>query len=268
MLDLGQYVAIVGSIVYFLVFLLGLILGSFLNSWMWRVRENIRILAKTRSMCVSCRRQLKWYENIPLFSWLVLCGKCRTCKKNIPFHYVLVELATAFLMMFVVYQHVKLVHFSEWGLLRDTFFLTLLIIIFVYDWLYRLILSRIIWCGTIIGFAINVLFINYSAVSLLIGIALGGGFFLLQFLISRGKWIGGGDIRMGVMMGVWLGWPNILVALFVAYILGAVVGVFLLLFKKANRNTEIPFGTFLALGTFFSIYYGTPLITWYMSLLK
>lgn len=268
MLDLGYYTAILGGLVYFFVFLLGLVLGSFLNSWMWRVRENIRILAKTRSICVNCRRQLSWYENIPFFSWLILHGKCRTCKKDIPFHYALVEVATALLMVFVFHQHVKLIHFSEWTLLRDVFFLTLLIIIFVYDWLYQLILSRIIWCGAIIGFAINVLFLNYSVVSLLIAMAVGGGFFLLQFLISKGKWIGGGDVRMGVMMGAWLGWPNILVALFVAYVVGAFVGVFLLLFKKANRNSEIPFGTFLALGTFFSIYYGTPLITWYMSLLR
>jgi prepilin signal peptidase PulO-like enzyme (type II secretory pathway) len=115
---------------------------------------------------------------------------------------------------------------------------------------------------------INIFFLNFSISSLLLAAAIGGGFFLLQFLISNGRWIGGGDVRMGVMMGAWLGYPNIFVALFVAYILGALVGIILLLFKKASIKTEIPFGTFLALGTFFTIYYGDNLLNWYLTLLK
>jgi prepilin signal peptidase PulO-like enzyme (type II secretory pathway) len=268
MLELGEHIILFGSIVYVFVFLLGLSLGSFLNSWMWRARENIRIISNTRSMCVSCRRQLLWYENIPVVSWIFLNGKCRTCKKKISAIYPLVEIVSAFLLLFVFHQHLKLVHFSEWALLRDTFFLTLLVVIFVYDWRYQIIFPSIIWAGTIIGFLINIFFLNFSISSLLLAAAIGGGFFLLQFLISNGRWIGGGDVRMGVMMGAWLGYPNIFVALFVAYILGALVGIILLLFKKASIKTEIPFGTFLALGTFFTIYYGDNLLNWYLTLLK
>jgi len=219
-------------------------------------------------MCPNCRYQLRWYENIPLVSWLFLRAKCSNCKQPIHWSYFAVELVTGFLMMFVVGQHVKLVHFSEWTLLRDVCFLTLLIITFVYDLRYKTILSRIVWVGTIIGFLINVLSLNFTVKSLLLGMVIGGGFFLFQYLISSGRWIGGGDIRMGIMMGAWLGWQNTIVALFIAYILGALVGVGLLWSKKANGKTEIPFGTFLAVGTFVAIYYGDSLVNWYLQILK
>ncbi len=268
MLDLGSYIVLLGGIIYFFVFILGLILGSFLNSWMWRVHDNIKILSNSRSMCPHCRYQLRWYENIPLFSWLILRAHCSNCKKPIHWSYPVVELATGLLMMFIVEQHLKLVHFSEWILLRDVCFLTLLIITFVYDLRYKIILSRIIWAGTIIGFLINILALNFSYSSLLLGMAIGGGFFLFQYLVSNGRWIGGGDVRMGVMMGAWLGWQNTIVALFIAYIFGALVGVVLLYFKKADGKTEVPFGTFLAVGTFLAIYYGNNLLNWYLQLLK
>jgi len=268
MLDLGNYTSLFGGIIYFFIFLLGLILGSFLNSWMWRVRDNVRVLANSRSICVACRRQLKWYENIPLISWLVLKGRCRTCKVKISLFYPLVELTTACLLVFVVWRYFSMGHFSEWEMLRDVFFLTFLIIIFVYDLRYKIILSRIVWSGAIIGFLINVFYLNYSASLLWLGMLVGGGFFYFQYLISKGRWIGGGDVRMGIMMGAWLGWPNVLVALFFAYILGAVFALILMFLKKADGKTEVPFGTFLAIGTFFTIYHGGAVLDWYLRFLK
>lgn len=267
MLDLGSYIVLLGGIVYVFVFILGLILGSFLNSWMWRVRDNIKIISNSRSMCPNCRYQLTWYENIPVISWLVLRAHCSNCKKSIHWSYPVVELSAGFLMLYIVQQHLKLVHFSEWALLRDVSFLTLLIIIFVYDLRYKIILSRVVWAGTIIGFLINIFVLNFAASTFLLGMIIGGGFFLLQYLISNGRWIGGGDVRMGVMMGAWLGWQNTLVALFIAYILGALIGSGLLLLKKANGKTEIPFGVFLAVGTLIALYHGNSLVNWYIKLL-
>ncbi len=267
MLDLGSYIMLVGGIIYFFVFVLGLILGSFLNSWMWRVHDNIKILSNSRSMCPNCRYQLRWYENIPVLSWLALRAHCSNCKKPIHWSYPSVELATGLLMMFVVGQHVKLIHFSEWSMLRDVCFLTLLIITFVYDLRYKIILSRVVWAGTIIGFFINFFTLNFTIESMLLGMLIGGGFFLLQYIISSGRWIGGGDVRFGVMMGAWLGWQNTLLALFIAYVLGASLGMILLLLKKVNSKTEIPFGVFLSVGTFVAIYYGTTIVGWYAHLI-
>ncbi|OGH84040.1 MAG: hypothetical protein A2261_01170 [Candidatus Magasanikbacteria bacterium RIFOXYA2_FULL_44_8] len=262
------YVAF-GQFSYLVIFVLGLILGSFLNSWMWRTRENFKIFVSSRSMCVHCHRQLFWWENVPVLSYIYLRGKCLKCKRPIPTRYPLVELCTAVLLVFIAWYHVRfLPQFELWRWLRDVFYITFLIVIFVYDALYQEILSRIVWPGVIIGFCINYFALGYSAGGMLLAAAVAGGFFLLQYIFSHGTWIGGGDVRLGVMMGVWLGWPAILWALFAAYIIGAIVSVFLLITKKAGPNTAVPFGTFLAIGTLCAIYQGQAVVGWYLGLLK
>lgn len=253
-------------LIYCFVFVFGVILGSFLNSWIWRTRENVKIVSGF-SICVHCRRQLVWYEKFPLFSFLVLRGRCRTCKKKIPLHYFFVELLTGIFLTAVIYIHNTYLPFSEWWILRDVLFLTMLIIIFFFDYFYQEVLSRIVWPGAIIGFLINVFPLNHTFISLLGGMVFGGGIFAIQYFISKGKWIGGGDVRLGIMMGAWLGWPSVLVAIFIAYIIGAIVGLSLVLLKRADRKTAIPFGTFLAVGTFVAMFFGTDIINWYMSFL-
>jgi prepilin signal peptidase PulO-like enzyme (type II secretory pathway) len=143
---------------------LGLILGSFLNSWIWRTRENIKVLAASRSMCVYCRRQLGWRENIPLLSFMILDGKCKTCRRPISWRYPLVELFTALVLVLIAWYHVRfLPAFEVWRWLRDVFFVTFLIIVFVYDFLYQEVLLRIVWPGALIGFCINYFVLGYSA---------------------------------------------------------------------------------------------------------
>jgi prepilin signal peptidase PulO-like enzyme (type II secretory pathway) len=95
---------------------------------------------------------------------------------------------------------------------------------------------------------------------------IGSGFFLLQFVISKGRWIGGGDIRLGFFMGAILGWPHVLTALFISYILGSFISIFLLLYRRKEWGDKIPFGTFLALGTFITMLWGPSLVNWYLSL--
>ncbi len=257
---------LLGWPLYFWVALLGLVLGSFLNSWIWRTYENIRVVAG-RSICVTCGHKIVWYDNIPLLSYLFLRGKCRICHHPIPWHYPLVELTTAVAFLLISFYHVNQVSFDTIRFFRDIFFVVLLIVIFVYDGLYKIILPGLVWLGTIIGFLFNHSLV-YSLPTLLLGGAVGGGFFLAQFLISRGRWIGGGDVRMGVLMGVWLGWPLVGVGLFLAYILGALWALFLLSTKKKTLGSEVPFGTFLSLATVATLYSGNFLLTWYLSLLK
>lgn len=268
MLDIGPYTYYLGGIIYFFVFVCGLILGSFLNSWMWRVRDNIRILSNARSICPFCRYQLRWYENIPLFSWIFLRAHCKNCGKKIHWSYFFVELFTGLLLIFVSYQFLNMPHFSEWNLFRDVFFLTFLIIIFVYDCRYKEVIEKVVWSGALVGLLINRYALHFTWGNLWWGALVGFGFFFLQYIISHGRWIGGGDVRLGLMLGFWLGWPNIAVALFLAYIIGAVVAVPLLVLKKVGRQTEVPFGVFLAVGTFIAIYYGPELIQWYLGLMR
>jgi prepilin signal peptidase PulO-like enzyme (type II secretory pathway) len=187
-------------------------------------------------------------------------------------HYTMVELGTALILIWIFHYHVNNLGgrdlFSEWHVLRDVFFLTILIVIFVYDYLYGEVLIRMVVMGILIGFLVNWLPLHSSGPSMLIGMIVAAGFFLLQYLISRGRWIGGGDVWIGAMMGVWLGWPNVLIALFLSYIFGAIVGAVLLLTKKKKMESTVPFGVFLSVATFLTIYYGDPLIHWYLQLLK
>jgi prepilin signal peptidase PulO-like enzyme (type II secretory pathway) len=140
-----------------------------------------------------------------------------------------------------------------------------LIIIFVYDFKYYLILDSVVLPAIILAFIFNIsLGINF--LNLLLAAALASGFFLLQFVVSKGTWIGGGDIRLGFLMGAILGWTQVLTALFLAYIIGSIFSIGLLLGKKKQMSDKVPFGTFLTLATFITMLYGPALYNWYVSL--
>jgi len=255
-------------LVYAVNFVLGLSLGSFLNSWIWRTHENVSII-KGKSMCPSCRRQLSWYENIPVVSYLFLLGKCRTCKNPIPWHFVFVELGTAVFFLIITWHNLSRYagQINAIYLLHEIFFTIFLIVIFIYDLLYKIILTELVWIGILYGFIFNI-YAGIGMLSMLIASAVAGGFFFLQYLISKGKWIGGGDIRLGFMMGIWLGWPNVSPALAIAYIIGAVFSLGLVFLKGRKLSGATPFGTYLALGTFVTMIWGERIVGWYMKLLR
>lgn len=258
---------ILGDITYIIIFLIGLCLGSFLNSWIWRAHENIRV-SRGRSICPNCRRQLRAYENIPIVSYLALRGKCRTCKNLIPKHFVFVEITTACLFLFVAWFDVNYLVFDYYVFLRNIIFVGILLVIFIYDYLYKEIIPGLIWFGVVAALFFHFLTGYLAIPDMLLGALIGGGFFLAQYLFSKGRWIGGGDVRMGVMMGFWLGWKLTIFALMGAYILGAIIGIIMIIVKRKNMRSEIPFGTFLAIATFFTLYYGANVLNWYLSLLK
>ena len=213
-----------------------------------------------------------WFENIPLLSYVFLRRQCLTCHKKIPLHYTIVEFGTALALVVIFHHHVNDLGgrdlFSEWHVLRDVFFLTILLVTLIYDYLYGEVLIRMTAMGIIIGFLVNLIPLHHSAFSMLIGMVVAAGFFLLQYLVSRGRWIGGGGIWIGAMIGVWLGWPQVLVALFLAYILGAFTGIILLVLKKKEMSSTLPFGIFLSVATFITIYFGDAIVQWYLYLLK
>lgn len=261
-----SYLFATGKFLYIIIFFLGLALGSFLNSWIWRARENIRII-NGRSICPHCRRQLTWYENIPVLSYLFLRGKCRTCRQPIPYHFTFVEAGAALLFVFIAWKNLNGPAVTPALFFRDIVFSILLIIIFVYDLLYREILPTVVWFGVLVGLGFN-LYLGVSVWAMLWGALVAGGFFWLQYVISQGKWIGGGDVRLGIMMGVWLGWPTTLAALFIAYLAGAIVSLLLLALRKKTWASATPFGTYLALGTFVTMLWGNEILRWYLGLIK
>ena len=256
---------------YFFIFLFGLIIGSFLNCLIWRLHKEESMLG--RSYCPKCRAQIAWYDNIPILSYLALGGKCRHCHKKISLQYPIVELSTGILFALAVFINCKLDIINclqitnyklQITLLRDWYIIAVMIVIFIYDLRWYLILDKITLPSIVIVFLLN-LASGMNWQNMLFSGIIGGSFFLLQFVVSRGKWIGGGDIRLGALMGVALGWPNILMALFIAYIMGSIVGVGMILAKKKQWGSQIPFGVFLSVATLIALFWGQDLINWYLS---
>lgn len=256
---------------YLWVFIFGLIIGSFLNCLIWRIYKKEGMW--DRSYCPQCRKQIDWFDNIPVISYLLLRGKCRHCHKKISCQYPIVEFLTGiFFLMAFIKNSLGLPNFYDfdfnfWLLnLRDWYIIALMIIIFVYDLRWFLVLDRVTLPACLILFLIN-LSLGLSWQNLLISGIIGGSFFLTQFVISQGRWIGGGDIRLGLLLGFALGWPYGLLAIFLAYIIGSVVGIGLIIGKKRGMKSEIPLGTFLAVATLITLFWGESILQWYLNLL-
>ncbi|MFH1142560.1 MAG: prepilin peptidase [Candidatus Uhrbacteria bacterium] len=256
------------------IFLIGICVGSFLNVLVFRTHEQ-KSLVRSRSKCQKCEMAIAWYDLVPVLSFFLLRQRCRHCKSAISWQYPLVELATGLLFVLVF-----LFHFDALTgvfpatdtlpaiipfLVRDLIFSIFLIVLFVYDFKYQLLLDRFTIPAMVVALLIN-LFLGVSIWSMLMGAIMIGGFFFVQWFLSKGKWIGDGDIRMGTLMGLMLGLTQGLVALFLAYILGAAVGVVLLVSKKARMKTQIPFGTFLAVATFVALLWGEQILQWYLGM--
>ena len=256
------------------VFILGLFVGSFLNVVVYRLHRAESFI-RGFSKCLFCSHRLYPKDLFPLFSLLWLRGKCRYCRHKISGQYFWAELATGLsftLIFWYIFAELdinafllQLNWFTGLQLIGWWVFTSFLIIIFIYDLRYYLILDKVSLPAVAVAFIINI-FLGHSWTSLLLAMLVGGGFFLAQFVLSKGKWIGGGDIRLGLLMGAILGWTGVLLGLFVAYMLGGVFASILLLSKKKHLGDKLPFGTFLTIATFIVLLYGDILFKWYISL--
>jgi len=258
---------------YLLIFLIGSSIGSFLNVLIYRFPKGEDFLS-SRSFCPKCRHKLNWYDLIPLLSFFLLKRKCRYCKEPISFHYPLIELLTGIFFCFIFYNlEINFLFFIYFSII--TFFL---ILIFFYDLKYYIIPNILVYSLIFLAFVFNI-FSHFYPESLLMPstqysilnttcTAFGTSFFfLLIFLISRGKWIGFGDIKFFVFMGLFLGFPKILAAIFLASLLGSIIGLVLIVFKKKGLKSEIPFGPFLITGTYLAFFWEN-FINWYLNYLR
>jgi len=258
-------------ITLFYVILFGLAIGSFLNVVIYRLHEN-KSIVHGRSFCPCCQHTLSFFDLIPVFSFIFLRGKCRYCQKKISWQYPAVELATAilFALAYLNYFHLSgfprsynLLYLSVGQLFADLFFLSVLLVVFVYDLKHYLILDMVVLPAAALALATNLL-LGMAWQSLLLGAAVASGFFLLQYAISRGKWIGFGDVKLGLLLGFLLGWPQILVCLFLAYILGGLVGLGLIFSGRKGIKSELPFGTFLSVAAVVTMLWGDQILNWYL----
>lgn len=240
------------------VFLFGLIVGSFLNCIIYRL-ETGKSFLRGRSFCPHCKHKLGLLDLFPVFSFIALGGQCRWCKKRISFQYPLVELATglAFFLIFIFALQPQILYF-----LITPF----LIVIFVYDLKHYLIPDKIIYPGIVIALAFTIFNLSSALNYLLAGLG-AAVFFFSVVLLSRGKWMGVGDIKLALLMGLILGFPSILVALFLAFFTGAIIGIGLIACRRKSLKSEVPFGPFLVGGTFLAMFFGEAIIDWYFNLL-
>ena len=257
------------SLLSFIIFLLGIAIGSFLNCVIYRL-ENGQSFLKGRSFCPHCKHRLSWQDLIPLLSFLILRGKCRYCQQKISLQYPLVELATG--LLFVSIFNFQLLPTLSLFITTLYLFITssFLIIIFVYDLKHYIIPDKIIYPAIILALIFNFQFLiskQFSIFNPSILSAFGAAaFFLAIVLISRGRWMGMGDVKLAAFMGLFLGFPNILVALFLAFFIGAAIGIGLIILGKKTLKSEVPFGPFLVAGTFIALFFGQNLVNWYLSL--
>ncbi len=248
-----------------LILIYGLIIGSFLNVCIYRIPREESI-AWPGSHCPTCNHSLKWYDNIPLVSYLTLKGKCRYCKTKISAQYPIVESLNALLYIIMYFKFSFSVDFIFYSLISSV----LLAIIFI-DFKEMIIPDSLVL--SIVVFTIIYKSVNYFLYGLssdiigsILGMLLAGGLFLAIVLLSRGG-MGGGDVTLIGALGFVLGVKYILLNIFLSFVLGAIISVFFLAAKIKTRKDPIPFGPFIALGFFMTVLMGQSIINWYFNLL-
>ena len=232
-----------------------------MNCVIYRLEQGKSFL-RGRSFCPNCKHQLSWQDLIPIFSFLILGGKCRYCSQKIPWQYPLVELFTGIIFLSILLTNSN-IYAMAYLLLVSCFF----IIIFVYDLKHYIIPDKVVFPAIGVALAYDLLRFDLLGRSNLLASAFGAaGFFLAIVLISRGKGMGIGDIKLAFLMGLFLGWPNIIVALFLAIFLGAIMGIGLIISGKKTLKSEVPFGPFLTIGAFSALFWGEKIINFYFNL--
>lgn len=240
-----------------LFFIFGLVIGSFLNVIILRI-DDLKSVISSRSHCPNCKKTLAWYDLIPLLSFIVLRGKCRSCGKAISLQYPLVEFFTGLLFVFL---------FLMFGLTLTAFFyliiFSLLAVVFVYDLKFQMVPEIFVWIVVILSLLGGWYFGVFGFWNMLLGGLIGGGFLALLVLVSNEKWMGAGDIKIGLILGFLCGYPNVIFGIFSAFILGSIVGLFYIGMKKKTLKTALPFAPFLILATLIAVTYGRAVISWY-----
>lgn len=235
----------------------GLVIGSFLNVVIARLPAG-RSIIHPPSACPSCGAFIRWHDNVPVFSWLWLRARCRSCKAGISWRYPAVEILTAVLFALAAWR-LGLSPDLGAGLL----FLAALVAITGIDLDHQIIPDAITLPGIVLGAGMGVAIRPAAWLDTLLGILIGGGLFVVIILVSRGG-MGGGDMKLGAMMGAFLGWKLVLVAILLGVVAGGAVAVVLLLTGSKGRKDPVPFGPFLALGAAVSLLWGHDLLTWYL----
>lgn len=251
------------------ILLLGGAIGSFLGALTYRWPHEISI-NDGRSICPKCKKQISWYDNIPLLSYLLLKGKCRNCDQKISVRYFVIELSTAFAFLFILESYFKIAINMPWlGRIPYSFglaaFLTITAIsigIFIIDFEHQYIPDSLSFVGLGVVVASFLITAN-SSIWMYLASGLGSGIFLLLIHIATfGKGMGLGDVKLALFFGTALGFPLSLVWLFLSFIIGSIVGIILLLSKRTKLKQKIAFGPFLVVSFFIAAIFGNLILNY------
>jgi prepilin signal peptidase PulO-like enzyme (type II secretory pathway) len=233
-----------------------------------------------RSYCPKCKKKIVWYDNIPVLSFIILGAKCRQCRKKISWQYPLVEAVTGIIFALVAWRFFSVFDPGTWAF---TFYylvtFSLLIAILVYDYLYMEIPGIILWPAMGFVVAANLLFdwlqkdtffeiMDLHIYSGMLAAFLVFLFFFLLVTLSKERWMGMGDAYLVILLGLITGWPNIILALFLAFFLGSIYGIVLIAAKKKSMKSQVPFAPFLILGTTIAVFAYSPIVNWYFNLFR
>ncbi len=243
-------------------FIFGAVVGSFLNVCICRMPKDESVVSPP-SHCPRCDYHIRWYDNIPLLSYLSLRGKCRGCGTHISLQYPLVELLNGLLTLALFLKFGPTLTFLALFL-----FCSGLVVITFIDLEHQIIPDEISLSGIVIGFIFSFFLPEQTWLNSLLGIVLGGGSLLLvaysyQWLTGK-EGMGGGDIKLLAMMGAFLGWKSVLFIVFASSLIGSVFGITMMLVQKKDSKLAIPFGPYLAFAAVLYVFYGKQLIDWYL----
>jgi leader peptidase (prepilin peptidase) / N-methyltransferase len=258
-------------------FILGLMIGSFLNVLVYRLRV-AEDLMFSRSRCPHCKKTIVWYDNIPLLSFILLKFKCRNCRKKISWQYPVVELFTGILFAAIGARYFIISDFSSWAV--TLYFLGaagFLAAIFVYDWLYMEIPEILIWPAVAWSLFFNLVIdwnqksfagdiLSAHTYSGILAALSAFAFFLLLSALSHERWMGMGDSYLAIFLGLILGWPGILLALFLSFFIGSVYGIIMIVLKRKKMKSQVPFAPFMVLGALVALFWFQPITDWYFGL--
>ena len=245
--------------------LFGLAVGSFLNVCIHRLPEHESVVSPG-SRCPGCGYVLRWYDNIPVISYLLLRGRCRSCRAPISIRYPIIEVVT----MVVFLAHYLIIG-PDILLVPRLFFACMLIVLFAIDLEHHLLPNAITLPGIAIGLAFSLL-LPPGIIAAALGALIGGGSLWaigeVYYRFSGQEGMGGGDVKMLAMIGAFLGWKLAIVTLVFSSIAGALIGLLVLAIRKGGLKYALPYGTFLALGALIASLFGDQIVAWYVGLYR
>lgn len=253
---------------YIVIFILGLFFGSFFGVLIDRIPKGKDVVSG-RSKCDFCKKELKWIDLIPLFSFLILKGRCRHCKRKLSYFYPVVEFLTGLLFTFTF------IWFFSLGFIAFFYYLIILsalFVLFFMDLRYGILADKIVFPSAVISILYTYFFQkNDFITNLLSGVGAFVFFFAVSYIFyffTKKTGMGGGDIKLSFFLGVFLGFPNLLVCLYIAFLTATLASIILIIWRKKRfRKDSIPFGPFLILGAFVSLITGPQIYSTFLKLI-